>query len=332
MRLASALIALLLAPPSLHAATTVLFDTAWEASPAYPAWAPGAVGGQNGWLNFNSATGHMVVGNGTAGALIGTQAVTTPYGAQFHRFWGSARTDGVFDRVAWPNILATYNSRPTDQKIVKGSIDIFVPRTQTDDATLYGIVAYHGTTPNVVDSASILAWGVLIQPFDRSVNTLADGELPTYRENAFTLDTWFNVTVTANYDTGLISVDFNGVNMPDLTSTSSGMLTSGLTVLGLFVENAATPPTVRSIFTDNFRLTTEGGAEVRPTLTIARGAAGKWHLSWSATYSNWILESSQNIASSVWTSESVTPIVSGSVASVDLPEATAHKFYRLRKP
>ena len=41
--------------------------------------------------------------------------------------------------------------------------------------------------------------------------------------------------------------------------------------LQALVDAAATPPTLRSIFADNFRLTAESSTEPRPTLLIQRG-------------------------------------------------------------
>ena len=67
MKSAFALVALLLGTTAgSNAATTVLYQTDWEAAPP---WALGAINGQNSWTA--SASGFQVVSNGSPGAVIG---------------------------------------------------------------------------------------------------------------------------------------------------------------------------------------------------------------------------------------------------------------------
>jgi len=312
------LLALLFCGAGLQAATTTLYQTGWETAPANPSWSVGELVPQNDWANENSTLGHQIVANGTQGAIV------TPFGTQFHKFTASPNTTNSVDRLAWFNLTSAFASRPAGLNIVKSSIDVYVPASQSAVPAFYGLVGYHG-----LDSP----WGVLFNPGDRSVHALIDDALPHSVAGAFAYDTWFNLTVSANYDTGEIRFDIAGVNHPELTGNSGGIFDGTLNDVDLYAENhVPTAPVLRIAYSDNFRVSAEDGVEPRPTLTIAAGSPGQWHFTWSAAFSNWILESTLNIEVPTWFNEGVVPNVSGGIASVDRPNAPPRRFYRLRKP
>jgi hypothetical protein len=312
------LAAVMLAGFGARGATTLLYQTGWEAAPASPSWKVGEVAPQNGWINQNSAAGHQVVTNGSQGAIV------TPYGNQFHKFTASPDTSQILDRLAWVDITGNFTARPAGQNTIKCSFEAYIPSSQASVPGLYGVAAFHySATP----------WGVLLDPSDRSVNIVIDGQYPDYATDAFPYDTWFNVTVTADYATGQIQFSANGVNLSDLTRTSTNMVGKTLTDVDLVAENySPSAPSVRIAYSDNFNVTATDNVVVRPTLTITPGPGNLWHFSWSASYSNWILESSLNIDALTWSSTGVTPSVSGGVASVNLTNSPPRRFYRLRKP
>lgn len=314
----AAVLALLLCAAGLNAATTTLYQTGWEAAPASPSWTVGELVPQNNWNNENSTAGHQIVANGSQGGIV------TPFGTQFHKFTASPNTATHLSRLAWVDLTTSFAGRPAGQSIIKSSIDVYVPASQAAVPALYGIAAYHGLE---------LPWGILFNPSDRSVYAVVDDAIPHSAPAAFAYDTWFNLTVSANYNTGEIRFDVNGVNHPELTGTSTGIFSGALNDVDLFAENyIPSAPTVRIAYSDNFRVTAGDGVEPRPALSVAAGVPGQWHLTWSAAFSNWILESTQNIESPSWSTEGVTPNISGGIASVDRPNSPPRRFYRLRKP
>ena len=317
MKSAFALVALLLGTTAgSNAATTVLYQTDWEAAPP---WALGAINGQNSWTA--SASGFQVVSNGSPGAVIGAQSVVTPYGRQFVRAIADPTTSASNHRYGWPDISAAVAGLPANQKMIKASFDVFVPGSQALDGSYYGIRAWH---------ESSAPWGLFVEADDQSVN-LVIGTSIAYVPGAFEFDTWFNIKVIADYSNGNLSVEKDGASI-DLSGNSPGILSGTLQDIDLWTLNSAAPPTVRAAFMDNYRVTAEGPDASFPKLAIQVGAIGEWHLSWSAAFSNWILESTQNITSPTWTNEFVTPVVAGGVASVNLPNAPPRTFFRLRKP
>ena len=309
------LLAILLAGYSARAA--VLYQTGWEAAPASPAWNVGAVVPQNGWVNYNNTVGHTIVANGSQGSII------TPTGSRFHKFTASADTTTPFFRLAYVDITAPFLGRPAGQNVIKASIDMFVPSSQTGVAALHGLAAYQGND---------LPWGVVIDPSDRSVNIIIDGGIPDYATDSFPFDAWFNLSVTANYDNSSVSVAVNGVTVAQLTTTSALIAGGVLTDVDLFTDNyfVGAPPT-RIAYSDNYLVTSEAGPAPRPVLHISPGAVGEWHISWSADFFDWILESTQDLGATVWTNEGIAPNVGGGEASVDLTEQPPGTFYRLRK-
>jgi hypothetical protein len=237
---------LLLAAHGLRAAPVVLYQTGWEAAPANPAWAQGNVAPQNGWQNFNSAAGHTVVGNGTAGATVAGQAVVTPYGSQFHRFTASASTVDTFDRLSWVDLEPAFTNRPTGFNQLTGSIDLFVPGVQSADQSLYGLAGF-----DITD----LAFGIVVLPSTRSVLLISDNNLVGQVDGVFSYDSWFNLSISADYDTGNLLASLNGAPLAGLSGLSTIVLGGGFTDLDLFAENGLDNLATRSIFSDNYLVT-----------------------------------------------------------------------------
>ena len=166
---------------------------------------------------------------------------------------------------------------------------------------------------------------------------LVIGTRIVFISGAFDFDTWFNIEVIADYSSGELSVKMDGATLP-LSGNSPSILSGSLVDVDLWSVNLSAQPTVGAIFIDNYRVISEELVPPRPTLSIAPvlvpiGAPPEWHLSWSAAYFDWILESTLDIESAFWTNEGVTPSlpVDGMVG-VDLFEAPPRAFYRLRRP
>ena len=106
MKLPHFLTVLLASTISASAASTVLYQTSWDPTPA-PAWAAGAINGQNAWL-ATSASGFQVVANGSAAAL----GVVTTSGNQFARLLANPSTTGSSNRYAWTDLTAKFAARP----------------------------------------------------------------------------------------------------------------------------------------------------------------------------------------------------------------------------
>jgi hypothetical protein len=239
---------------TVAAVPIILYQTGWEPAPANPAWALGAVSPQNGWQAFNSTAGHQVVANGSSGAVVGGQAVVTPYGTQFHKFTASSSTMTPVFRDSWPDITSALAALPSTHKIFKASIDVFVPSAQDGVAAFYGIIAYH-------DNGSSAPWGAFVDPSDHSINLFLDDDIAAFVTDAFQLDTWFKLQVTADYLSGQVSVEIDGVNLPQLTRTSTMILQGSLTDVDLATQNYSPPAApLRVAFSDNFLLTAESAA------------------------------------------------------------------------
>jgi len=305
---------------STEAATTVLYQTGWEAAPAAPAWLPGAINGQNLWQPA-SGSGFLVVSNGAPNAIVNGQAVTTPYGNQFVRITANASTSSSSDRFSWPDISAAFTARPSGQNRIRASFDVLVPSVQAADSSWYGIRAFHENS---------VPWGLFVEADDHSIN-LRIGDGLDYVPDAFDYDTWFNVAVIADYDTGDLTVEKNGVTLP-ISGKNPAILSGTLIDVDLWSINSTMPPTVRAVFIDNYRVIAEGVDAPKPNLTIQPGAAGGWHISWGADFSQWILESTQNPSAATWDREGIIPAVGGGIASVDIVKAPPQTFFRLRKP
>jgi hypothetical protein len=251
MKLAAGFL-LLLGVASANAAT-VLYQTDWESAPASPPWAPGLLPGHNGWFGQNNL--HQVVANGSGVAL----GVTTPYGSQFVRLMGDPGTVSR-DSFAWPDISSAFASRPAGFNIIKASFDVYVPSSQATDGTFYGILAFHEMSA---------PWGLFVEGDDRSINLVINN---TYKfvPAAFAFNTWFNIAVIANYTTGGLSVEKNGVLMA-LSATNFNILSGSLQDVDLWSSNDPTPTSVRTVFIDNYRVTASSGEVVPPRLTIQPG-------------------------------------------------------------
>jgi hypothetical protein len=319
------------------AAPIVLYETGFEAAPASPAWAIGNVFPQNGWFNYAFGTWNpaslQVAGNGLPGAVIGGQAVVTPYGSQFHRFTASTATTAENIRFVYPDISANVAALPATHKVIKASMDFFVPSTQAGVAAAHGFIAWHGNGAG--------PWGVLIDPSDRSVNMALESlaSFP-FEADAFEFDTWFNVTVTANYETAQISVAVDGVELSSLTRTGTAITTGALVDVDLTTWNwnlSAAP--LRSIAGDNFRIIAESAAPVLPRLTMAPIPPDNlgYRIKWPAANSNWILEYTDALvdSGSDWSPQGTVPTPDGVdplLVYVDIGIEALHRYFRLRQP
>lgn len=324
MKFQHTLMALLAATLSATAASpTVIYETGWEASPASPAWAVGIISGQNGWIGHTNA---QVVENGSPQAVIGGQAVATPTGSRFHKFIANSAASTT--RETWFDFSSAFNSRPTGQNVVKASMDMFVPASQTGIPGLYGMGAYHGGAQ---------PWGALVDPSDRSINILFDGGIPFFVGNLIAFDTWFTLTITANFDTGDVNIALDGEDIPALAFNTAFIVENpGLTDVDLVAASYATAEVtgVRSVCSDNYRIITEDAAVALPTLTIAPTPpdGASWTLSWPEAFANWILESSDVIAEGNWTPETNPTTIAGGVVSMEVADAPPVRFFRLRQP
>ncbi len=230
----------------------VLYETGWETAPASPAWTPGNIIPQNGWLSDPPVSNdrNKVVVNGTADANPFGSPVATPYGNQFHRFRASASTSVNNYQYVWPALFAAFAARPPAYDILSGSIDIFVPSGDSADASVYGLMGFDEYIDGIY-----LDYGFLIVPNARRIQLVIDGSVE--REsvtNFFPYNTWFNVAIQVNYQTGDVLVLYNGTPVPGFATRFEFIPSSTLTDLDLYCENSINPPTSRIIFTDNYRV------------------------------------------------------------------------------
>lgn len=254
-----------LACSTVSAAPIVLYETGWEAAPASPGWAPGAIAPQNGWVNFNAALGHQVVANGSAGASVNGQNVVTPYGNQMHRFEANPSTVSSSARFTWVDLQTGFDSRPAGYNFLTGSIDLFVPGVQSADASLYGLVGFDGAVDD---------FGILVDPSTREILLVGGGLIRASSIDAFSYDTWLNLSVSANYETGEVIGYVNGAPVPGLSFLSPTLVGGSFSDLDLYVQNALTPPTVRSIFSDNYRVTLDVVPVPEPGTLALMGVGG----------------------------------------------------------
>ncbi len=332
MKVPPFLVILLGAALSASAASTVLHQTGWEASPASPPWAVGAVNGQNGWL-ATSASGFQVVSNSSAEAL----GVVTPSGDQFVKLTANPSITGSSNRYAWTDIAGAFAARPPGQDVVKASFDVFVPASQELDASFYGIRAFHETT---------IPWSLLIEADDQSINLVVGGAF-VYVTDAFDFDTWFNVAVFANYTTGDLSVSKNGVALPTVTGNNPSILSGSLQDVDLHSRNVAFSSNPRVMFIDNFSVSVEGNVPVLPRLTMTPIPPDNiaYRLKWPAANSTWILEFTDDLidGGSVWANQGVPPTAELPTdpgydpllppqVYVDIANEALHRYFRLRQP
>ena len=323
MKFPNYLAILLGATLSASAASTVLYQTGWEASPATPPWAVGAINGQNDW-SATSTSGFQVVSN-TAPAALG---VVTPSGDQFVKLTANPSTTGSSNRYAWTDISGAFAARPTGQDIVKASFDVFMPSSQELDGSLYGIRAFHETT---------IPWSLLIEADDQSINLLVGGTF-VFVAGAFDYDTWFNVAVFANYTTGDLSVSKDGVAIPTVTGNNPSILSGSLQDVDLFSINDSSSLNPRVMFVENFAISVEGSAPVLPRLTMTPIPPDNvaYRLKWPAANSNWILEYTDDLidSGSAWAAQGTPPRtdVDPNFVYVDIGIEALHRYFRLHKP
>ena len=140
---------------------------------------------------------HRVVTNGSTDAIISGQAVTTPFGRQFHRSSASSSTTTPIPALAWVDIRNGFNTRPSGYDTIAISMDVFVPHVQSNDFSYYGINAYGG-------AGDIPLYSVILQPAGRSLFLNTGDGLAGYagvQRLAFAFDRWFRLTLTANLAT-----------------------------------------------------------------------------------------------------------------------------------
>jgi hypothetical protein len=234
------------------AAPVVLYDTGWEASPANPAWVAGAVSPQNGWQSAGGSTARIrVTTEGTADATVFGTPYTTPYGAQMMRFTASSSTTANNAQFAWPDITGAFSARPGGYDRLVASIDMLVPAGGSADASAYGLLGFSG-------GGNVLDFGFIASPAGQVLALIgADGAVVGEVPSAFAYNTWFNVAVEANYQTGEILVRVNGVPVPGLSGSNPALIGSALEDVDLYCENDTLAPNPRVVFTDNYRVTVQ---------------------------------------------------------------------------
>jgi hypothetical protein len=330
MKLRAVLIAVVISisGTGAKAATTVLYETGWEAAPAAPAWVSGGLAPQNGWQSegVEPTPGlHRVVGNGSPEANPFGTPITTPYGNQFLRFTASSSSVMGAEQLSWVDLSSQFTQRPAGYSRLTGSMDFFVPSNESADASVYGLFGFDG---------NYLDFGFLIIPNSRTIvmvtNAVDGGRLA----GAFPYNTWFNVGLRLDYATGRLDLLTNGIAVPGLSSTIHFQPGAAFTDLDLVSANSTGSPNPRTIFSDNYRVIVEEPPPELPRLTIQPGTIGKWHLTWGSAFEHWILESTHNLqsGSTVWVNENAIPTVMGGTATWDVMNAPPNTFYRLRKP
>ena len=308
----------------VHCAPYVIYQTGWEALPASPAWALGNVPGQNSWQLYPSGSGSAdrVVANGTTDASVSGQAVTTPYGTQFHRFTASTSTLSGVDTFAWPDVTDSFAGRPSGFNTITCSMSVFVPSTQMADSSIYGFVGFDGATE---------LFALFVEPDDQSVNLFMAGSFYDYTTEDFGYDQWFKLSFTGNYDTGDFSVSVNDTPLGTLVGNNSVFLGAGFTDLDMVTQNTPTVPNPRVIFTDNYRIEVAPATVQQPTLVISPISPNHYRLGWGSTFSSWVLEYASQLPATSWTTETATRTTSNGIITVDVADASAFRVYRLRQ-
>jgi hypothetical protein len=304
------------------AAEHLIYQTGWEPDPADPAWLPGNVVPQNGWLNFNSVAGHQVVSNGTPNATIG-QPVVAAGGEQFHRFNASLSTVDTFDRLAWVDMTGPWDARPSGMNVLESALDLYVPAAQSTDDSLYGLLFYDGATE---------LFGLFVEPVSGGVYLYDGTSLSGTDFPAFTLGAWFNLSVTADFDTGALTALVNGVEV--LSAVNPDLAVSSFSDADLFAQNTPTGPAVRSIFSDNFRVVAKPPPVVLPParLDITRLGGDGFRVSWPAALADWVLEQASEVPSISWTNTPGPLTTNGPAVSVEFTNAAPFRAFRLRQP
>jgi hypothetical protein len=152
----------------------------------------------------------------------------------------------------WPDVSEAFTARPSGYDILTGSIDVFVPSGDSSDGSVYGLLGFD-YDPGFDDV--FLDYGFLIVPNTRAIRLVIDGAVVAESTTeVLPYDTWFSVGIQANYLTGDIVVLLDGTIVPGLTTNFSYIVFSSLVDVDLFCENSISPPTSRTIFSDNYRV------------------------------------------------------------------------------
>ncbi|MFM1768691.1 MAG: hypothetical protein RJA22_1220 [Verrucomicrobiota bacterium] len=241
---------LLLTGARIDAAPVVLHETGWEPAPASPAWAATAVAGQNGWVGLGGSAARIrVIAEGSADATVFGQAYTTPTGSQFQRFTASSSTTAENEQYAWVDVTSAFASRPAGHDRLVASMDVLVPAGGAADASLYGLLGWS-------DGGNSLDFGIVVSPANQTLILLgADviAEVP----GLFAYNTWFNLSLRVNYQTGELQAFTNGVPVPGLTGSNPLLVGTTLEDVDLWCVNDMPSPNPRVIFTDNYRVVVE---------------------------------------------------------------------------
>lgn len=237
---------------SASAAPVVLYETGWEPTPASPAWVAAAVSPQNAWQSAGSSTARIrVTTEGTADATVFGTAYTTPYGSQMVRLTASSSTTAVNAQYAWPDITGAFASRPGGHDRLVASMDMLVPAGGSADASIYGLLGWSG-------GGNVLDFGLLVSPSGSFIALLgADGASLGEVGAAFPYNTWFNLAVEVNYQTGAMLVLLNGTPVAGLSGSNPALVGSALEDVDLYCENDTASPNPRVVFADNYRVTVQ---------------------------------------------------------------------------
>jgi hypothetical protein len=327
---------------SASAASTVLYQTGWEPSPASPAWVPGNLIPQNLWYfeSFGdivpgSNDRNMVVANGSADANPYGTPVVTPSGSQFHRFRASSSTTTINAQSVYPDVSGAFAARPPGQDVIVSSIDVFVPSggpAGSANSSFYGLRAYDLNFNN--------SFNLFLTPNSRRLSMLIPGVTNRLTSPAFFhYDTWFNIAIRANFRSGDVDVFYNGNPVPELTGNNPGLAGSSLGDVDLFSQNDTNPPTSRIIFTDNYRITAESFVATLPRLTITPVASSNLtcKIKWPAANRNWILEYADQLQNggSFWADLGISPVedpLDSNFVYVVVGAQSLHRYFRLRLP
>lgn len=260
-------LASLLFAAAAGAAPVVLYETGFEAAPASPAWVAGsAVAGQNGWLSSGASAARIrVIADGSADATVFGMPYTTPTGSQFVRFTASSSTTANNPQWAWPDITAAFQGRPSSHNRVVASMDFLVPSGGSLDDSLYALLGY--------DSIGDVAFGLYLSPGGQFVILSGPGDVDIANAGSvFPFDTWFNLAVQADYDTGDIAVLLNGMPVAGLAGNAPLLVGSVLADVDPFCVNDTASPNPRVVYADNYRVVVESNIAGPPANDPFSGA------------------------------------------------------------
>lgn len=234
-------------------ATLVLYDTGFEPAPASPAWTYNPVAGQNSWFNSGGSSARIrVITNGFSGDnVVGGVTNLAQSGAQFVRFTASSSVTTNNSQFAWPDVTAGFEARPAGFNKLTASLDVRVPSTGSADTSTYGMLGYDN---DAEATGNYLDFGYLIVPSTRAIRLVIDGAIVATATGAFDYNSWFNVAVEVDYESGDVRVLTNGVPVGGLSSNSPYIVGATLTDVDLYCVNSTTAGATRVVFADNYRL------------------------------------------------------------------------------